>query len=197
VENSRDLGKKLNDDGVLQIIWASGGRVGIRGITYDGKQYLLDYRSTDIKSAGSSTKTTTKPKLEDLFVDKSRIEDLKSISNPQFDLKRLIKLCEEINQNYIQGNYLSVAMVGRTILHHVPPIFGQKSFKEVANNYGGASSKKSFKKSMQHLLNSLKNIGDNHRHKQIESKESLPARTQVNFSQDMDVLLAEIIMKLG
>jgi len=196
VGKNRDLGKKLNEEGALDIIWVSGGRVGIRGITFDGKQYLLNYTETKINSTDGSTKTATKQILDDIFIDKSRITELRTISNAQFDLKRLIKLCEEINQNFSQSNYLSVAMLGRTILNHVPPIFSHKSFKEVANNYGGAGNKRSFKKSMQHLSNSLKNIGDNHLHKPIESNESLPTRTQVNFSQDMDVLLGEIIVKL-
>ncbi len=81
-------------------------------------------------------------------------------------------------------------MLVRAIVDHVPPIFGQKSFKEVANNYQGSSS---FKKSMLHLDQSLRNVADAHLHTHIRQRESLPSQTQVYFAQDLDVLLAEIL----
>jgi hypothetical protein len=46
---------------------------------------------------------------------------------------------------------------------------------------------------MQHLDNSSRSIADAHLHTQIRSKESLPTQTQVNFTNDVDVLLGEII----
>ena len=85
---------------------------------------------------------------------------------------------------------MSVAMLVRSIVDHVPPLLGSKSFPEVANNYRGASS---FKKSMQNLDRSLRNIADAYLHVQIRSKESVPTPVQVNFCADLDVLLAEII----
>ena len=84
-------------------------------------------------------------------------------------------------------------MIGRTILHHVPPIFGLKCFDEIANNYGGPKDHKSFKKNMTHLNESLKNIADSYLHLQIRKKEVLPTENQIDFKQDMDVLLGEII----
>jgi hypothetical protein len=82
----------------------------------------------------------------------------------------------------------------RALLDHVPPIFGKQSFAEVANNYGGGG--KSFRESMLHLERSARNIGDAHLHIQIRNSESLPTSTQVNFSNDIDVLLAEIVRVL-
>ena len=126
------------------------------------------------------------------FVDPSRLEELRTISNSKFDLARLIKLCEEMNDNFARGNFLSVGMIGRTIIHHVPPIFGFNTFEEVANNYGGPKENKSFKKSMQHLNSSLKNIADSFLHQTIRPRETLPNEAQVDFRQDLDVLLGEI-----
>lgn len=80
-------------------------------------------------------------------------------------------------------------MLVRSILDHVPPEFSCKSFSEVANNYAGS---KSFKQSMAHLENSSRKIADAHLHTQIRKTESLPNKTQVNFTNDLDVLLAEI-----
>jgi hypothetical protein len=89
---------------------------------------------------------------------------------------------------------LAVAALTRALLDHVPPIFGVASFAEVANNYRGS---KSFRESMQHLEKSARNIGDAHLHTQIRRRETLPSATQVNFGNDLDVLLAEIVRLLS
>lgn len=46
---------------------------------------------------------------------------------------------------------------------------------------------------MSRLENSSRKIADSYLHTKIRKKESLPNKTQVNFSNDIDVLLAEII----
>ena len=131
--------------------------------------------------------------LSKIFVEVRRIEELKNVSNPKFDLTKLIRFCEELNSNYSNENYLSVAMLGRSIIDHIPPIFGFATFTEVYSQYGGAS----FKKIATHLNNTMRGIADSFLHEQIRKKESLPNTTQVNFSQDLDVLLAEIVRKLN
>jgi hypothetical protein len=130
------------------------------------------------------------------LINDSRIDELKRIKHIDFDLTRLIKLCEEMNENYKNENYLSVGMIGRTILNHVPPIFGCNSFEEVANNYGGLQKNKSFKKLMQNLNNSLKNIADIYLHQAIRKSETLPNKTQIDFGKELDVLLEEIVRLL-
>lgn len=131
--------------------------------------------------------------LKKTFIDLTRLQELSQTKNSDFDLTRLIRLCAELNDNFFRENFLSVAVIGRTITNHIPPIFGFGTFTEVVNNYGGSS----FKKSMNHLNGSLKNIADGILHDTIRKKESLPNSTQVNFSQDLDVLLAEIVRKLN
>ncbi len=123
------------------------------------------------------------------YVNFNRIKELRVIQNKNYDLTKLIRLCEELNQNYQMGCYFSCAMLGRTIIDHVPPIFNQKTFNEVVNNYNGS---RSFKKSMSSLQTSLRNISDAHLHEQIRNKEILPNGNQVDFSSDLDVLLGEI-----
>jgi len=126
------------------------------------------------------------------FVHENRFEELRNLNNTDFDLSKLIRLCEELNSAFQNGNYLSIAMLVRAILDHVPPIFGYKTFIEVANNYGG----KSLKKSLQNLQNSSSNIADAYLHEPIRKKESLPNEIQVDFRSDLDVLLAEIVRVL-
>ncbi len=85
------------------------------------------------------------------FISETRITQLEEISSPKFELLRLIKLCREINQNYRNGNYMTVGKIGRAIIDHVPPIFQLRNFSEVASSYGGAGVNRSFKSSMNNL----------------------------------------------
>lgn len=129
------------------------------------------------------------------FVDLNRIDELRGITSPSFDLIKLIRLCEELNICYTNECFFAVAMLTRAILDHVPPIFGFKLFTEVANSYSGRDGK-SFKKSMQYLENSSRSIADALLHLTVREKESLPNRVQVDFHNGLDVLLAEIVRVL-
>jgi len=128
------------------------------------------------------------------FIDETRLQELKDISSKpsNFDLSKLIKLCEELNSNYSQGNYYATAMLTRAIMDHVPPIFGVgiDNFQKVANNYSGTQS---FKTAMKGLYSIQKNISDGCLHEHIRNTESLPNATQVNCSQALDHLLGEIV----
>lgn len=124
------------------------------------------------------------------FINPNRLIELNNISNNSFDLSKLIRFCEELDYAFLNENYLSVGVLMRAIIDHIPPIFGCKNFSEVSNNYNGT---KSFKKSMEHLNVSLRNISDSYLHTHIRKKETLPNKTQIDFSSDMDVLLSEII----
>jgi hypothetical protein len=128
-----------------------------------------------------------------VYVDPMRIEELEKINNESYDLTRLIELCRELNIVWSTDSYLATAMITRTIINHIPPIFSCKNFTELTNNYNGG---KSFKDLMFRLDESLRKIADNHLHKQITSSEVLPNFTQVNFIPEVDVLLSEIISTL-
>jgi DNA-binding MarR family transcriptional regulator len=126
------------------------------------------------------------------FIDETRLQELKDISSKpsRFDFSKLIKLCEELNSNYSQGNYFATAMLTRAIMDHVPPIFGKDKFTEVVNNYSGTTS---FKKSMKNLEDFQRNISDGILHEKIRDSEALLNKTQVNCSQALDQLLGEIV----
>jgi hypothetical protein len=128
--------------------------------------------------------------LNSSFVSIERIEDFKKIENKSFDLTRLIKMCQELNDNFSRKNYVSVIILVRAILDHIPPIFGYRNFAEITNN---AKLAKSTKASFVHLEKSSRNIADAYLHIQIRGKEILPTDKQVNFSSDIDTLLGEII----
>jgi hypothetical protein len=126
------------------------------------------------------------------YVNPQRLTELKAIQNKDFDLTRLIRLCEELNVAYKYGLYYATAMLVRGIIDHIPPIFGHSNFASVSAQYGS----KSFKKQMEGLDTSLRNIADSYLHSHIKKKEVLNNSTQVNFSPALDVLLAEICTKL-
>lgn len=123
------------------------------------------------------------------LISDDRLNELRSLTPTQFDFRKLIRLCEEINTSYSSGCYFAAAMLIRAVLDHVPPIFGKNNFDEVANNYGG----KSFKGAMQHLQSASRNVADGHLHQQIRKSETLPTAQQVNCGQQLDVLLSEIV----
>lgn len=123
------------------------------------------------------------------LVSETRLEELRALVSPEFDFKKLIRLCEELNISYRETCYFATGMLTRSLLDHVPPIFGKKNFGEVASNYGGQS----FKGTMQHLQNASRNLSDGHLHQQIRRKESLPTAQQVNCGQQLDALLEEIV----
>lgn len=129
------------------------------------------------------------------YISAARLNELAALRPAVWDLRKLIRLCEEIDGAYKAQSYLAVAALTRALLDHVPPIFGHRTFAEVANNY--ADGGRSFKDSMEHLQNSARRIGDAHLHNQIRNSESLPTSTQVNFSNDLDVMLAEIVRVLS
>lgn len=122
------------------------------------------------------------------FVNPTRIKELKSLSNKNFDTSKLVRFCEELNTTFPYECYLSTAMLVRAIADYIPLIFSKNTFTEFANNYGS----KSFKDSMRNLDNSSRKISDSHLHTQIRKKEVLPNSNQVDFLNDLDVLLAEI-----
>ncbi len=128
-----------------------------------------------------------------LFVDQSRINALKATVSTQFDLSKLTKICEEINDAFRTENYFSVCVLIRTIIDHIPPIFGMKSFSEVANNYGS----KSFKDVMYNLENFNRKIADNILHTHIKKKEFIPNITSIDCRVGLDLLLSEIINVLN
>lgn len=124
------------------------------------------------------------------FVHPTRLRELGQIKSHTFDLSRLRRLCEELNITWPNGAHHATAMLIRAILDHVPPIFTVSSFTELASNYAGS---KSFKEAMAGLEVGARKIADAHLHTRIRKSETLPTSTQVNFSQQLDVLLAEIV----
>lgn len=123
------------------------------------------------------------------YVNQDRIKELRAIYSASFDLCKLLKFCEELNDCNKAQDHLALIMLTRALIDHIPPVFKFNNFNEVVNNYSGS---KSFKECMDRLNTSSRKIADQHLHTPIRKSEALPTMTQVDFSNEIDVLLAEV-----
>lgn len=125
-----------------------------------------------------------------VFVSPGRIADLQTDAAGFRDVRKLVRLCEELNICYARECYFAVAMLTRSVLDHVPPFFGLRTFNEVVSNYSWGPSRKD---AMDHLQNSARKIADVHLHTRASGDEVLPNQAQVNFGPTLDVLLGEVV----
>lgn len=134
------------------------------------------------------------PKEAEKFVEEARIHELQIVPKRQFDTSRLLQMLVELNRAYAAQSFLSCTFLIRSVIDHVPPIFGLKSFPEVANNYAGCG--RSFREAMHRLENASRKIADLYLHLPIRATENVPTKTQVDFRAELDVLLGEVIRVL-
>ena len=124
------------------------------------------------------------------YVHLQRIEELSALRPESIDLMKLLVILGEINVCHQHRCYFALAALVRTVLDHIPPVFGYKSFSEVANNYAGG---KSLKESMNHLDSSARRIADQHLHAQARRSEVMPNIVQVDLLNNLDVLLPRLL----
>jgi len=141
-------------------------------------------RGLDEKDSGPSERAA--------YVNESRLQQLRSLQSTPFDLRRLIQLCEELNHAWASGSRLSVLMLLRTVLNHVPPVFGQSTFSQVIGQTGG----KSFKETMDQLDSFSRKLADEVVHSPITKRVDVPNDQRVDFRALLDRLLSEIHLVL-
>lgn len=149
----------------------------------------LGERALEVKSSGVL-------RGQVCYVDFDRIAELRAVSRKnkrRLDLTGLVALCEELNKCYANGCYISVSILLRAIIDHVYPAFGDfPNFAQAISQTGGSS----FKNSMKRLDNVARKIADKYLHEKMQYKVALPNRTQVNFSQELDLLLQKVVEEL-
>jgi len=128
-----------------------------------------------------------------LYVDAQRILQLQAIRAHEWDLRKLVRLLQEINLAYANEMHMATVMLVRAVADHISPILGCRNFSEVANNY---TAPRSFSDQMKHLEGSMRKVADMHLHQQVRKSEVLPSAAQVDFRPALDVLLAEILRVL-
>lgn len=137
-----------------------------------------------------SDRDVTAPAPLSPYVDPVTVEAIKRLSHPQYDLRKLVALCEELNIVSARNAYLALGALLRMILDHVPPIFGFQNFAQVTSSYAGG---KSFKAHMQHLDSSSRKVSDGIIHGMARNRDVLPGPLQVDFRAALAELLNEII----
>lgn len=164
---------------------------------FGGPSYAAVEEASQIVIAASRAiaRKASKKKLPDpgtrsAYVDLSRIEALKALPIGKWDFDRLVELCRELNVAAANDCHMSTGFIVRSILNHVPPIFEMESFARVASEYPFA---KSVKLAMGRLQAQGRDGADFHLHQPIRKHEVLPTAAQVAFSQELDVLLGEVI----
>ena len=100
----------------------------------------------------------------------------------RLDRAKLLRLIDELNDNYAKGSTYATHAVLRALLDHIPPLLGCTSFTAVANNYPWSRTDKAY---MRRLLD-FKLQADDAMHRQISAKTDLlslhdiPPRAWVN-----------------
>lgn len=117
------------------------------------------------------------------YIDLALIEKLEATQvATRWNLKKLLQLLRELNENHASENVYACHALLRAILDHVPPIFGQANFGSVASRYRPRSSDKKY---MQRLED-FRVQADDALHRQIRPREDildfhdLPPRAWVN-----------------
>jgi len=167
-------------------IFGLGEYLPVKTLQHFGKR-ITDIFITD--NYGCLKETKIEVPVKETYVDLDRINEITNLDNDSFDFTKLIAFLKELNSSYFNSSYLSIPLLVRAIIDHIPPIFGKEKFAEVCNNYGS----RSFKENMNNLNNSSRKIADSFLHSRIRKQENLPNITQINFRNDLDVLLQEIV----
>jgi hypothetical protein len=186
----------LQSDGYLEYGVCDGGACTSSltgsGIALCENRALL-FRELAVLHVRSDYEERQQPSAAPEYVSKARIGDIKSVASRNFDLKKLVRLCEELNTAHQHGCFYSMAYLLRAIVDHVPSIFGCTTFEAVANNHANG---RSWKELMLRLNEGTRKIADMHLHQQARSAETLPDFQQVNYMGELDALLCEVLSAL-
>lgn len=133
--------------------------------------------------------TPIAPATQNDFISTELIEKLRSQNhNPLFTLK-LVALLEELNSCYVSSRPYSCHALVRSVLDHIPPIFGATDFNSVADNYSWGRTDKAHMKSLKEFRVSA----DDALHKQIRKNDVLLELQGLPNHRTLNVLLNEAL----
>ncbi|MCW3848766.1 hypothetical protein OF829_16130 [Sphingomonas sp. LB-2] len=156
-------------------------------IQKDGLMAVIDY----LKEVAESPAYENEIILNSVFIAPEVLVQLRAATPTTFDFKKLIRFCEELDDAYRRGNYLSSVLLIRAIMNHVPPVFGQQTFGAVVSQAG-----RSVKPMLERLEHEARPIADLHTHFLIRQRESLPTKNQVEpYKGPFELLLQEVMAR--
>jgi len=98
-----------------------------------------------------------------------------------------------LNDAYVRGNYISSALLLRTIINHVPSAFGSRTFSEVVANSG-----RSVKAILARLDDEARPIADLHTHFLMCATEHLPTKNQIEpYKAGFEILIQQVLVRLS
>jgi hypothetical protein len=189
--NIKALSRGLLSSDVCEQLDAVPSRIDSIYDVYESKAHL-DAVCVDIDTELNDTATPISSASRTFLITPKLIEDLSKVKSNQFDVTKLTGYCKEINSSFYHGNVVACLLLIRTVLNHLPPVFGYKSFAEVTANAG-----KSLKENLEHLESGLRKLADLYAHQPIRTKEQYPTKSQVEpFRPQFELLLHEVLGKL-
>lgn len=135
---------------------------------------------------------TEDPGLSEYFISQSLIDRLEGIADSDLNADKLCGYCRELNSSYYHGNIVACLLLIRTIMNHIPPLFGQNSFEQVAANVP-----RSQKEMFSHLQSGVRKLADMYAHQPIRRHDEYPTQAQIDpYKPQVEVLLQELLCRL-
>ena len=196
--------KELETKATIEIHLSESPHLGDRSLSIDlrcddeskSKEILCFLDSNMNKKPNTTERIREETPInrnENCLISKEMIDKFRLKQHPKLKYSRLVVLLGEINSSWNNGNYNAVALLIRTVMNHIPPVFGFKKFEEVANNPKFISS---VKRALGTLQNSMKHLADIIAHEQISEKEPRSiSGVEVDCRQSLKLLLDEILRK--
>lgn len=127
------------------------------------------------------------------FLSQDVLLSLKAMPAARLDPAKLVRICEELNDAYARGNYISASLLLRAAINHVPSVFGVDTFSNVV-----AQSGRSIKAILSRLNEDARPIADLHTHLLMRRREQLPTKNQLEpYKAAFEVLIQEVISSLA
>ncbi len=150
---------------------------------------VIDYLNEIAKDPNYATQAAANA----AFLDPEIIIKLKAVPASKLDARKLTKMCEELNDAYSRGNYITSLLLLRAIMNHVPPVFSANTFSEVV-----AQSGRSVKVIISRLNDDARPIADLHTHFLMRASEHLPTKNQIEpYKAAFEILMQEVIFRLN
>jgi hypothetical protein len=128
------------------------------------------------------------------YVDLDLLDRLQALDHPDWNLDKLITLLNELNDNFERHNQYACHALLRAILDHVPPIFGYRDFKTLANNHQWPNQ---FTKTYMRQLEDFKTQGHDALHGQVKTGKDLLSMNDVPPPVRLNALLAALMDRLA
>jgi hypothetical protein len=127
------------------------------------------------------------------FLNTEVLLKLKASQNLRLDPIKLARMCEELNDAYVRGNYISSILLLRAIINHVPPVFDASTFSDAVAHLG-----RSAKATLVRLNEEARPIADLHTHTLMRREEHLPTKNQIEpYKASFEILIQEILVRLN